>query len=145
MASFNFARESKRTRVSNAVAAGTTDVNTTVLDMSGFDCVYWEALFGTLTATQVTLIKAQQGDLADGSDAADITGAATAALADADSNKALVLEVIRPQKRFVRLVVDRGTANAVIDGVMGIQYHSMKQPEADDSTVKEKKSVVPTT
>lgn len=144
MASFNFARESKRTRVSNAVVAGTTDVNTTVLDMEGFDCVYWEALFGTLTATQVTSIKAQQGDLSDGSDATDITGATAGPLADGDSNKVLVLEVIRPRKRFVRLVVDRGTANAVIDGVMGCQYHCVKQPQADDTTIASKVSVVPT-
>lgn len=142
MSSFNVARASKATRVSNAVAAGTTDINTTVLDMQGFESVEWVASFGALTATQVTLIKAQQGDLSDGSDAADITGAATAALADADSNKCLRLEIVRPTKRYVRCVVDRGTANAVVDGVVAVQHHAHKQPVSDDSTVKEKVSKV---
>lgn len=128
----------------NAVAAGITDQNGVAVDMTDADGVLFIALFGTLTATQVTLIKAQQGALSDGSDAVDITGAATLALADGDSNKALILDVLRPSQRYVRCVVDRGTANAVIDGVFAFKYRIKKQGQVGPSlhaTVKEAKKL----
>ena len=118
-----------QTRVSrslNAVAAGTTDQNGAGVDMQadgGYDGVTFIAAFGTLTATQVTQIKAQQSD-DDGStdDYTDLAGTLVGPLADGDSNKLLVLEIFRPTKRWVRCVVDRGTANAVIDGVVTFEW-----------------------
>lgn len=109
-------------RVSNAVAAGTTDVNTTVVDTANSDGVRFTVLFGTLTSSQTTFVKLQGGSLANGADMADLldstTGTVikTANLADADSNKIAVIEVYKPKVRYVRAVIDRGTANAVIDG-----------------------------
>ena len=70
----NLVKNTKVTRVSNAEAAATTDVNTTILDMSGYRGVMWIAEFGAITATAVTSIKAQQGAASDLSDAADLTG-----------------------------------------------------------------------
>lgn len=124
----------KRTRVINATAAGTTAVNGAVIDMQDFETVTFEASFGTLTATQVTGLKAQAGTASDGSDMADITGASVGPLADGDGNKMLVLEVVRPQKRYVRCVVTRGTANAVIDGVVAVQRGPKKLPVTQDAT-----------
>jgi hypothetical protein len=78
----------KVVRVSNAVAAGVTNINCTHVDMTGFDGVEFIAALGALTATQVTAMKAQMGAAANDSDMADITGAATAAMADGDSKQA---------------------------------------------------------
>lgn len=132
----NLSKEIKITRVVNATAAGTTDIEGSVLDMSGFEGVVFIALFGTLTATQVTSLKAQQGAASDMSDAADLEGSSVGPLADTDGNKCLVLDVYRPQERYVRCVVDRGTANAVVDGVIAIQYGPRTKPTINDSTVK---------
>jgi len=110
----------KHTRVANATAAGVTAINCTSVDMSDFEGVVGICCMGTLTATQVTSLKAQSSS--DNSTWADITGAVTANAADADSNKELILEVYRPQKRYVRFVVQRATANAVIDSVDNVQY-----------------------
>lgn len=123
-------------RVLNAVAAGTTDQTSSAVDMEGFEGCFFIALFGTLTATQVTSIKAQQSSDDGGSDAySDLEGTSVGPLADADSNKALVLDVYRPQKRYLKCVVDRGTANAVIDGVFAIKYGARKAPVSNGSTV----------
>ncbi len=130
----NLSKEVKITRVMNAVAAGITDQNSTVLDMQGYDGVMFVAAFGTLTATQVTSIKAQQGALPDGSDMIDLAGTAVGPLADADGNKCLVLDVYRPQERYVRCVVDRGIANAVIDGIIAVQYSARLMPTVHDAT-----------
>lgn len=109
-------------RVSNAVAAGTSDVNTAWVDVANSDGVRFMVAFGTLTSTQVTNVKLQGACLANQADAADLldstsgTVIKTANLADADSNKLAIVEVYKPKVRYVRAVIDRGTANAVIDG-----------------------------
>lgn len=133
--SANLLDEIKITRVLNAVAAGTTDQNSSEVDMQGWDGVLFVALFGTLTATQVTQIKAQQDTVTGMAGAQDLAGTLVGPLADGDSNKALVLDVYRPQERFVRCVVDRGTANAVIDGVIAIQYKGRLQPTTQAASV----------
>lgn len=122
-------------RVMNAVAAGTTDQNSSSVDMQaaeGFDEVTFLAAFGTLTATQVTKIFAQESD--DDSTWSDSAGSESSALADADSNKTLLV-TIRPTKRYVRCVVDRGTANAVIDGVFAFLTKAHKVPVTQSADV----------
>lgn len=127
--------EIKITRVSNAAAAGTSDVNGTGVDMQGFDGVLFVAALGALSATQVTSLKAQSSSDDGSTDAyADISGAVTAAAADGDSNKLLVLDVHHPLERYVRPVLDRGTANAVLDGIIAIQYRG-NRPTTNGSTV----------
>lgn len=142
----NQSKDSLLTRVVNATAAGTTNINGTVLSMVGFDAVQFVAALGTLTANQVTKLKAQVGQLADGSDMADLAGAATAAMADADSNKLLVLDVIAPTGyKYIRCVVVRGTANAVIDSVVAQQYLADNKPVTQSSTVSQVATVIGTT
>jgi hypothetical protein len=82
----------------------------------------------------VTGLKAQQGLQANLLDAADLAGAALA-IADTADNKLLVLDVFRPAERYVRAVVTRGTADAVIDGVIAIQYGARVLPASQDATV----------
>jgi hypothetical protein len=53
-----------------------------------------------------------------------------------------VTDVFRAQKRYVRAVVTRGTANAVIDGVIALQYSARVQPVTNDSTVKATKLMI---
>ena len=126
----------KLVRVMNAVAAGTSDQNSSSVDMAqdaGFRGVRFMALFGTLTATQVTQIKVQGSD--DNSSWSDLTGTNVGPMADADSNKMLVVDVYRPVHRYVRCVVDRGTANAVIDGVVAELYDPNACATSTDTTV----------
>jgi hypothetical protein len=131
----------KVVKVMNAVAAGTTSQNGSSVDMQGFDGVMFIAHLGTLTTSQVTKLQAQGSD--DNSTfAAFSTDAVTAAMADADSNKVLVLDVFRPVHRYVRPTVERGTANAVINSVIAILYSSDKEPIALDSSVSQLSSFV---
>ena len=118
----------------DAEAAGTTARNSSAVDMQGWEGVLFIALFGALTATQVTAIKAQQATSSGGA-FSDLAGTKVGPLADADDNKALVLDVKRPRERYVRCVVDRDTADAVIDGVIAIQYGARKVPAAHGATV----------
>jgi hypothetical protein len=111
----------KITRLLNAVAVGTSSQNGSVLDMQGWDGVVFVASFGTITDGSPGL-KGQQGSQADGSDAADLAGSLRS-LATTDDNRCAVLDLFKPQKRYVRPVVVRGGATgSVIDGVIAIQY-----------------------
>jgi len=122
-------------RVINATAAGTTAITGTAIDMQGFDRLSIIALFGTLTATAVTGIKLQQSDDDGSTDTYDDLAGSALSIPDTDSNKVLHADLIRPTKRYVKVVVTRGTANAVIDGVVVIKHGAMKAPVAKHSTV----------
>jgi hypothetical protein len=122
-------------RVCNATAAGTSNVNCTAVDLTSIvgDIVRVIACFGTLTATQVTGLKLQTSP--DNSTWTDLTGGATAAMADGDSNKMLIAEWVRPNTKYVRAVVTRGTANAVIDSVVVLVGNTRAEPITADSSV----------
>jgi hypothetical protein len=42
--------------------------------------------------------------------------------------------IVQPQERYVRCVVDRGTQNAVVDGIVAYQYGAKEGPTTHDST-----------
>lgn len=134
---YHLTDEVKTTRIMNAVAAGSTDQTSSVVDMAGFDGCRFIALFGALTTNQVTALRIQESDNSNGSPATDVTGAVTSALADADGNKMLIVDVQRPTKRYLIAVVDRATANAVIDGVVAEQYRARTVPTTQPTSVKE--------
>jgi hypothetical protein len=128
----NLGHDVKITRVSAAAAAGITAVNSAVVDTQDYDGVMFIALFGTITATGVQSLKAQMGALANGSDQADIAGSKATVL-DTQSGFAAVVDIVRPTQRYVRGVVQRATANSVVDGIIAIQYRADKRPTVQDA------------
>ena len=142
----NLSKDVLTSRSVNATVAGATNINGTILDMSGFSAVRFTCCMGTLTSTQVTELKAQVGNVAGGSDMADLTGAITSQALDADSNKILILDVIMPiGYRYIRPVVVRGTANAVIDSVVADQYKTDDLPVTNGSTISQSKLLIAAT
>ena len=123
-------------------AAGTSDINGATLDMLGFDSVLIICTTGTITASAVTSIKAQQGDQSDASDMSDLLGSAQT-IADDDDEDLFVIALIKPQKRYVRLVVDRATQNAVVASATYIQFSPRKAPVSHGSTVNIETHVSP--
>jgi hypothetical protein len=133
---FNLAQAVEVRRVVNATAAGTTTINGSSVDTQGYDGVAFIALFGALTATQVTSLKAQQSSDDGSTDSYDdLAGSGSGNLADGDGNKVLVLEVFKPAKRYVRPVILRGTANAAVDGVIALLFRAEKTPVPTGTTV----------
>src|SRR5690606_33557390 len=90
-------------------------------------------LLGAITANAVTSVKAQQGDLLAGSDMDDLEDSAVT-VADDDDNQIVIVDVVRPSKQFVRCVVDRGTQNAVVDGIIAELYDARDVPVTPDTT-----------
>ena len=105
-------------KIMNAVAAGTSDQNSESVDVGTGRVATFIAQFGIITTNAVTSIKVQQSPTGT-SGWQDLAGSKVD-LADTDDNKIAIVEIENPVKRYVRLVVGRGTANAVISGVIAI-------------------------
>ena len=128
----NISRGVKFTRVLDAVAAGTSDQNSSSVDMKSYDAVTFCVGFGTITASAVTSIKVQGSD--DDSSFSDLAGTAIT-VADSDDNKIVLAEINCPQQRYIRVVVDRGTQNAVIDFGVALQSKANAAPVTQSSSV----------
>ena len=115
-------------------AAGTTDINGDVVDMANFEEVTFEVAFGAIVSGAVTSVKAQQGQQSDGSDMADLAGTGIT-VADTDDDKLVRLTIVKPQERYVRCVVDRGTQNAVVGSAAAIKSRPRKMPVTQHADV----------
>lgn len=133
----NLMSDAELIRHSNAVVAGTTDIEPAAgVDTADCEGVLFIVSLGAITAGAVTSVKAQQSSAADGAgDAfADLEGSEIA-VADDDDNQLVYVDVRRPTERFVRCVVARGTENAVVDGITAIKYGLRKRPATQGATV----------
>lgn len=123
--------------VSGAVAAGTTEVVSSVIDMQGYDGVLFVALTGDVTDTSVLTLTAKGNTANSTSSPTPVTQAAatfTAGASNADS-KSLVVEVANPLMRYMFASLTRTTANAVVNGIIAILYRGHIQPSTLDASV----------
>jgi len=108
-------------------AAGTSDINGATLDMQGFDGVLVACTFGSITGGATTSIKAQSGAESGMGDAADLAGTKQS-VADTDDNLTFYIDLSHVQERYVRLVVQRADANAVVSAANYVQYKARSLP-----------------
>ena len=130
-------KASKIDKVLIATAAGTDDsLSGDILDLQDCDSVTGIAILGDVTILSVVTLKAYTGDVATLTDGAyeTVTATVTADATSAD-DKLLVLDVIKPGKRYCRFDVVRATANAVVDGVIGVRYNFRTIPTVQGSDV----------
>jgi hypothetical protein len=126
------------TQVSNGSAAGQTAVNSSVLDMSGFDGVCFIALLGTVTDASVLQLSAYENTASSTSSPTPVavTGGATSAFtASTSSNSVLITDVIRPSKRYVYCTLTRTAQNAVLNNIIAIQYRARAIPVSQPASV----------
>ena len=127
-------------KVMNNTAAGTGDtLNGSIVDLGAdgiFDSVCFIATTGDVADTAVMTLKAYCGDESDVSDGAYKTTTATftAGAATAD-NKTLILDVVRPGKRYVRPDFVRATANIPVETIIAIKYNAKNVPVTQSSSV----------
>ena len=122
---------------SAASAAATTAVNSDILDMQGFEGV---AFFGSIaTKNAGNYAKVQQGANASLTDAADLEGTKLVTAADAGS---FLIDVYKPQERYVRCVVTR-TASTALGEIYAIQYNAHKAPVSQGSSIDAETHISP--
>lgn len=107
-------------------AAGTSDINGDAVDMRDFDGCLIHVTFGAITSTAVTSIHVEGSD--DGSTGwTDLTGT-NQTVADDDDNQIFEVVLVDPAYAYVRVVVDRGTANAVVASAVATCFHPHTAP-----------------
>lgn len=122
-------------RVSAGVVAGTSDVTSATVDMAvdnGYRGVQFCVPFGVITSGAVTTVKVQES--ADDSNWADLAGTSIT-VADTDDDKMVLIDIYRPGKRYIRCIVDRGTQNAVVDGIFALLYENNMEPVSQSADV----------
>ncbi len=111
---WNLSNKTKLTHVSAYAAASTDPINSTSVDMKGYEGVVFLAVFGTAAANNI--INAAQSS--DDSSFADLEGTAVGAGA---SDETQWLDIYRPIDRYVRCEVALGTSST-FEGCWAIQY-----------------------
>ena len=109
-------------RLSGAIAAATTDATSiTSVDMRGFSGLTLLVSAAAITSGALTVVKLHQSDDDGSTDAySDIEGSALS-IADDSDGKLTVVEMVDPQKRYVKPVITRGTQNAAFEAVLAVQ------------------------
>ncbi len=117
------------------VVAGTsTPLNSDIVDIAGYEGVRFIMGFGAIVSGAVTSVKVQQGAISSLSDAADLASSSVT-IADTDDNKVCIIDVYRPNKRYLRLVTARATQNATLDFLAIEKYGPRKAPVTQDTTL----------
>lgn len=127
----NLSKAAVFTRVSNAVAAGTSDVESSSVDMKGFQSAAFIVSLGAITTAAVTSAKLQGSS--DNSSFSDLEGTGVT-IADDDDNQIFVLDIDNPRHRYIKCVVDRGIQNAVVDSIVAAQYKAQIEPVTQPAT-----------
>ena len=130
----NLSKDAKLVRHSAAVAAGATAITPSAgVDCKGFDGCLFIAAFGAIVSGAVTSVKVQQSDddgVADGF--SDLAGTSVTVADDADG-KLVYVDVVRPRKRYLKMIVSRGTQNATLDGITAVLYDPKVAPTTHDA------------
>lgn len=118
--------------------ANNTDSNSDRIDMAGYDGVIF---IGTVTDSVqggVATLKVEQNTADSDSGMAALSGASAAATSAANddlNDKLLVVEVVKPQERYVQAVRTSATQNIAFGSLIAILYGEKKVPVTEDATV----------
>lgn len=106
-----------------AGAAGTSAITSSAIDMAGYEGCLFLVPLGAIVSGAVTSIKIQQSDDdAASDDYTDVSGSSIT-IADTDDDKLKYIDVLRPGKRYLKLVCSRATQNATLGGILALQYN----------------------
>ena len=125
----NLSRYAKMTRVSNAVPAGQTSITTTSIDTTSHESAQFVVLFGAISPGAATSVVAQGSS--DNQSFEDLDGT-VATVAETAGNQAYIVDIGHSRHRYLRCVINRGGANAVVDGVIAQQYMAQVEPVVHD-------------
>jgi len=125
----------KLTQLNTTAVAAATDLTPTYdVDMQGFEGCLFMVSFGTITSGAATSIKIQQSSDDGSSDAYSDLEGTSVTVADDDDNTMFYIDVYKPRKRYLRLLVLRATQNSVVNCIIAQQYGPRVQPTTHDST-----------
>lgn len=133
----NLSKDIKITVVEAAAAAAQTELVSDVLDMSGYEGVMFIALLGDVTSGSVLTLTAKGNSANSVSSPSPVSqgnATFTAGASDADS-KILMVDVYKPPLRYMFSSLTRTTQDAIVGGVIAIQYCARTKPTTQAASV----------
>lgn len=124
----------------NYVAAAGVDgaaVASTEVDMAGFDSAMFIASIGVIAATGVftCFLKNSNTSGSYGAGTIDKLGSSIANDADTDDNKLFIINVHKPQRRYLKFYSQRTVGNVTGDSLIVVLYNSHDNPVTQLTTV----------
>ena len=113
----------KITKLADHAAANTTDVTSAELDMAGFDGVVFLTSFGTAAANNLVTVHAAATSGAE--------AATTTTCGSGTSDEDVIVDVINPGYRFLKLVASRGTSST-LESIWAVQYGARAKNQSSD-------------
>lgn len=131
----NLSKRTKLIRHSAAVAAGTSVITPgSGVDCQGFRSCRFIASFGTIVAGAATSVEVHQSSDDGSSDSYTALLGSKITVADDDDNKLVAVDIVAPRERYLKLVVNRATQDATLDGIVAELYDPSEIPTTDDSS-----------
>jgi len=129
----------KFTLAKEGVTAGVTNIeDAEIIDMAGFDAVAFAVICDTpASGTAKVTVKVEQSDASNMADEDDLAGLISEyEIANDADEEVLIVDLIRPAKRYVRCVVDRADEDVAIGGILAMQYAARSKPVTQDDSVE---------
>lgn len=127
-------------------AAGTTKRTSDIIDMQGWEGVVFVAGLGTIieAGTIDVFVEQNTANATSGMARLATTTAHTVTSANAALAKsAIVVEVHKPQERYLQCNITPATQNAVILGIVAIRYNGKLAPQSNSGLLKQTLLVSP--
>ena len=134
----NLSKDIKITVVEAAAGAAQTELVTDVLDMSGYEGVMFIALTGDVTTASVLTLTVKGNSANSVSSPTPVTQKATDAFtADGTSadSKVIMVDVYKPALQYVFGSLTRTAADAIVGGILAIQYNARTKPTTQAASV----------
>ena len=131
-------------RILESEAAGNTDTLTSdAVNMSGFESALFIFTLGAVTAGGLANCYLQQSSDDASADAyADLEGSAVSSTGNTATKKIITIEIINPQERYLKALIDRTIADVVVESINVIKFGAKAMPITQDSTVDATNQVV---
>lgn len=113
----------KITKLADHSAANTTDVTSAELDMVGFEGVVFLTSFGSAAANNLVTVH--------GSNTSGAEAATTTTCGSGTSDEDVIVDVMRPSFRYLKLVASRGTSST-LESIWAIQYGARSKSQTSD-------------
>lgn len=116
--------------LSGAVAAGQTEIDSSSIDLAGYEGALILVHFGAITTGSVVTIHLEDG--ATSSPTTDVLGSSQV-VADTNDSDVALIDLYAPLKRYARVVITRTGQDAVLNGIVAIRYGARVEAPTNDS------------
>ena len=115
----------KITKLADHSTAATSDVTSSELDMAGFEGVVFVTSFGTANTGNLVTVH--------GADTSGAEAATTTTCSSGSSDEDVIVDVINPTFRYLKLVATRG-ASSTLESIWAIQYGARTKNQTSDAS-----------